>query len=71
MPLLQALDSSGSFWIMRTDGQLDSDGVGFSFEYSCAVLGLDSVWLREGLQRWREARVTRDIESSRGAAATL
>jgi hypothetical protein len=50
-------------WILGCD--VDSEGA-LSFEYICAVLNLDSECLRQGLRRWREARLRSD---SAGAAA--
>jgi hypothetical protein len=46
-------------WIMTSDeGMIRSDGSDafFSFEYVCAVLDLDPVYLRRGLRRWCQLR---------------
>ena len=47
-------------WIMHEDarGPVDPKARGFSFEYVCAVVGLDANYVREGLQRWREEQRT-------------
>lgn len=54
-------------WLMSDDEDVASskeDAPTLSFEYVCAVLGLDSEYLRHGLRQWRERRLT-----SRWAAA--
>jgi len=46
-------------WIMREDarGRVDPQARSFSFEYVCAVVGLDADYVREGLQSWRAEHV--------------
>lgn len=39
-------------WIM---GRSEKSDAALSFEYVCSVLDLDPEYLRQGLQRWREA----------------
>jgi hypothetical protein len=54
-------------WIMKQDDPPTSKS--FSFEYVCAVLDLDSGWLRHGLQSWMEDCRAR-LQRRRTAAVT-
>lgn len=52
-PVKRKLFVEAEEWLMRAD-DTGSSNAGFSFTYICEVLGLDPVFLRQGLQRWRE-----------------
>ncbi len=53
-------------WIMEDAHGRDHKATdGFSFEQTCAFLGLDPAYLRRGLQRWRDAQIVRGDEAGR------
>jgi hypothetical protein len=59
-------------WIMVGQPQSTVPGgdetARFTFEYICEVLGLDPDYLRQGLERWREAQLAAGIARLRPVA---
>ena len=63
----QRLFREAEEWLMA-EKQEPSDAPTLSFEYVCDVLALDPLYLRGGLQRWRERQLAACGEKGRPAS---